>query len=64
MKDRKITLTFPLMILIEVLTTWFIGHQNTTIGIIVGIVSIVHIITIYVIGRIIKNKQKNNERLD
>lgn len=61
MKKRGITISFPVMILIEVLATWFIGHQNTTIGIIVGIVSIVHIVTIYTIGRVIKNKQEHNE---
>ena len=61
MKDKKFTLTFPLMILVEVLATWFIGQQNAKIGIIVGFISVAHIVAIYTIGRIMKNKQDRNE---
>lgn len=62
MKNKDIRISFPIMILIEVFATWFIGQFNTSIGITVGIISALHIIAVWTIGQILKKKQKEAER--
>lgn len=50
MEDNKsIRITFPLIVIIEVLCTWLIGKINFDCGIVIGFISAAHIIVLMIL---------------
>ena len=64
MEDNKtIRITFPLMVIIEVLCTWLVGKINPDCGIVMGFISAAHIIGMMILNAYVKKNitETNNE---